>query len=397
MASEEARAIGWALWRVRDDRGKALRPVAELAGMSKDTLNRIERGLVSPTLAQLYALAEVLQTSVSELTRLPFPAPANGHTDSATEAVGLALDAIDVGRPGGLVLPVAVLRDRVRQLHRQRRACQFAEVATELPGLIRDLHTTLATGTGHGELLELAVYLHTHVTRLWLAHTAAPVHLLRRVVFLARRLAQERDETPALAVAGFGVVDALESGGAFDLARAELNSLPLPPVTADTAGLVCNLNLRHGHAAALDGRLDDAAAPVAEAAEIAERFGAVTEADSLGFVHAPADVGLHRMSMALEANEPDRVVSIAGNVHPQRHPFAVGRAQIWCYYGRALAQLGGRRSDAVTALRRAEKTSPYHVLRDPFVRDTLAVLLRHSRRDAADEELRGIARRAGLL
>ncbi|MGH3903778.1 MAG: hypothetical protein ACRDTE_06260 [Pseudonocardiaceae bacterium] len=158
--------------------------------------------------------------------------------------------------------------------------------------------------------------------------------------------------------------------GAFDLARAELNSLTLPPVTADTAGLVCNLTLRHGHAAARDGRLDDAAAPVAEAAEIEERLGAETEADSLGFVHAPADVGLHRMVMALEANEPDRVVSIAGTVHPQRHPFAVGRAQIWCYYGRALAQLGGRRSDAVTALRRAEKTSPHHVLRDETSRNT---------------------------
>ncbi|MGH7511267.1 MAG: helix-turn-helix domain-containing protein, partial [Gemmatimonadales bacterium] len=111
MDDEVARAIGWALWRVRDARGKSLRVVAELAGMSKDTLNRIERGLLSPTLTQLYALAEVLQTSVSELTRLPLPAPANGHTDSTIEAIRRTLDAIDVGHPGGLVLPVAVLRD----------------------------------------------------------------------------------------------------------------------------------------------------------------------------------------------------------------------------------------------------------------------------------------------
>jgi transcriptional regulator with XRE-family HTH domain len=55
MDGEEARTIGFALWRVRDDRRKSLRVVAELAGMSKDTLNRIERGELSPTLNQIHA------------------------------------------------------------------------------------------------------------------------------------------------------------------------------------------------------------------------------------------------------------------------------------------------------------------------------------------------------
>ncbi|MGH3867758.1 MAG: helix-turn-helix domain-containing protein [Pseudonocardiaceae bacterium] len=73
-------------------------------------MSRIERGARSPTLTELVALADALQISMSELTRLPVPAPTNGHTD-------------------------------------------------ELPGLVRDLHTTLATGADHGELLELAVYL----------------------------------------------------------------------------------------------------------------------------------------------------------------------------------------------------------------------------------------------
>ncbi|MGH4011674.1 MAG: hypothetical protein ACRDTH_26505 [Pseudonocardiaceae bacterium] len=88
--------------------------------------------------------------------RLPVPAPANGHTDSATNAIGLALDAIEVEHPGGLVLPVAVLRDRVARFHQQERVCRFADVTAELPGLIRDLHTMLATGIDHGELLKLA-------------------------------------------------------------------------------------------------------------------------------------------------------------------------------------------------------------------------------------------------
>ncbi|MBV9139861.1 MAG: helix-turn-helix transcriptional regulator, partial [Pseudonocardiales bacterium] len=50
---DDARTIGLAIWRVRDDRGKSLRVVAGLAGMSKDTLQRIETGERSPTLAEL--------------------------------------------------------------------------------------------------------------------------------------------------------------------------------------------------------------------------------------------------------------------------------------------------------------------------------------------------------
>src|SRR6476661_8161972 len=110
MDAEEVRTIGWALWRVRDDRGKSLWVIAGLAGMSKDTLNRIERGERSPTLAEIRALADALQISVSELTRLPVPAPANGHTDSTIEAVRLALMAVGRHRPGGQVLPVEALR-----------------------------------------------------------------------------------------------------------------------------------------------------------------------------------------------------------------------------------------------------------------------------------------------
>ena len=86
--------------------GQSLRVVAGLAGMSKDTLNRIERGERSPTLNEIRALADALQISVSELTRLPVPAPANGHTDSTIAAVDLALMAVSQDLPDGQVLPV---------------------------------------------------------------------------------------------------------------------------------------------------------------------------------------------------------------------------------------------------------------------------------------------------
>ncbi len=132
------------------------------------------------------------------------------------------------------------------------------------------------------------------------------------------------------------------------------------------------------------------------AAELAGRFGATDDNDSSGFAHTRADVGLVRMALALEAGEPDQAVSIARDVHPERHPFPSGRAHVWMHYGRALARLRGRRDDAVRALRTAEDIFPIKVRRDPLVRDVIATLLPGARRDAIGMELRGMAHRAGL-
>src|SRR5262245_36788650 len=144
--ADDARTIGWRLQRIRHARDRPLRVIAGLAGMSTSTLHRIEHGERAVTLSELVALARALEVAPSELTKLPVPAPANGHTDSTTEAVRQALDAIEIGRPDGVVLPVPVLRDQVTRIHAHRRACRFADVATDLPKLIRNLHTTLNTG-----------------------------------------------------------------------------------------------------------------------------------------------------------------------------------------------------------------------------------------------------------
>jgi hypothetical protein len=290
------------------------------------------------------------------------------------------------------------MRLRVAQIHQQRRACQYAEVATALPGLIRDLHTTLGTGRDHDELLELAVYLHVHVTRWFLTNVAGPADLIRRTVFLARRLAEQRDEAATLAMAAFGAADTLFVGGAFQLGQAELNSIALPPVTTGNAGLASTIAATHAFAAHLQGCHGEVAAPLDAAMELAERFGATDEVeDSLGFVRGPAQLGLARMAAALDADEPGRAVNLAQQVHPEQYPFLVNRTQHWVHYGRALARVRGRHDDAVVALRTAEDIFPIRVHRDTMVRDVIAGLLAWSPRDSSvGRQLRGMAYRAGL-
>ncbi len=388
--------MGRRLRRIRRAQGKSLDVIAGLAGISKSYLSMLENGDRSlNSLKLIAALADALEIAPSELSRMPLPPPGDGNTDSATEAIRRTLDGIDIGRPGGQVRPPGVLRERVAQVQQKSRACQFTDVGQELPGLIRDLHTTLDAGADHSELLALAVHLHVHITRMWLGYAGAPADLRRRVVFLARNLAQEHSGAAPLGMAAFGVADVLLRSGVFDLGQAELDSLTPPPTSRDTAGLACALMTSYALAAVVTGRPRETAAPMEAAAEMAVRFGEYP-ADPLGFAFGPMNVEFRRMSLALESDEPDLAVSIAQDLHPERHPFASKRVYYWMTYGRALSQLRGRRDDAVRALRTAEDIFPTRVYRDPMVRDVLTTLIEKPPTGRAGQELRGLAHRAGL-
>lgn len=394
MDVENARSIGWRLWRVRDDRGKSLRVIAGLAGMSKETLNRIERGERSPTLSEVRALADALRVSVSELTRLPVPAPANGETDSTKDAVRLALMAVNHGYPGGVVLSVEMLRARVTGMVGALCRCERErEVGAALPALIRDLHTSIAAGRDVAELLKLSAWLHTQATVPWLRLAGDSLDLREQAIMLAGQAAGEHGTpAPRGLVAAAGASVALEAG-AFDLARAGLDAVTMPTNTPETMQLAGFLALRRSTVAAADRRSGDMDAPLEYAAELAARTG---EGNAYGLSFGPTNVGQFRVHGLVEIGDYERAVSIAEGLNPDAQDQA-RQAYYWIDYGLALARLRGRHDDAVRAFRRAEAISPHRVLRDPIVRDVLAVLLRRSRRGSSvDQELRDMARRAGL-
>jgi transcriptional regulator with XRE-family HTH domain len=61
--------------------GKSPQVIAGLAGVSAANLSRIENGLRAlDRHSEIVALAAALEISPSELTKLPVPAPGNGHT-----------------------------------------------------------------------------------------------------------------------------------------------------------------------------------------------------------------------------------------------------------------------------------------------------------------------------
>jgi transcriptional regulator with XRE-family HTH domain len=385
----DARSVGLRLWHVRKSRRMSLRVLAGLVGVSHAHLSKIENGITAlDSLKLVAALAKTLRIAPSELTLIPVPAPANGKTDSSIAAVHRALIAVTAGRPGGEVQPVEQLR------HRYQAAVDgdYKTRGAVLPGLIADVHTTLAQRREMAELLPLAVLLHAGLSGNFLNIVGTPVDVRWQEVTLARTLAEELDDPIMLGSVAMRATGVLRNMGAFDLARDELDAITVPTATDEGREVSGLLALNRSLVAAAQERPAEAAAALDHAAELAAR----TTGDAFTMGFSPVDVGLWRMAAALECGEPDEAIRIARIVNPQEHPYPERQAMYWADYGRALSRVR-RRDDAARALLRAEKLHPVRVLRNPFTRNTLMELVAHSKDDALGRAIRGMAYRAGLL
>jgi transcriptional regulator with XRE-family HTH domain len=390
---EDARMIGRRVRQIRHARRKSLVVVAGLAGMSKSELSRIELGQRAlDRRSKIVALANALQVAPSELTTVDVPPPGDGEGE-AVQAVRRALIAVSRHRPGGQVVDVEGLHSRVRAAAEAGRQCRHAEVGAALPLLIRDLHTSIATGRDVAELLDLAVMLHVQGTYAWLADMGARVELRSLASLVARQAAEHRDEPTMLGLAVFGDGLVLLADGEFELARAELDAVTVPTNTPESMQLAGMLALCRSLVAAADQRPADVEAALDHASELAERTGQ-GNAYWLGF--GPTNVGFWRLAATVEAGDHERAVAVAEGLNPRAHPYRSRQAAYWMHYGRALARLRGRQDDAVLALRRSEMLYAPRMQRNPFVREVLGELLARSRRDAVGRELRGMAYRAGL-
>jgi len=159
----------------------SLRVVAGLAGISAGHLSRIENGeRALDRRSLIVALADALQVAPSELTALPVPATTDGGTDTAVDAVRLALLAVVTGLPGGAARDAGVLQARVAEVLDAQQACRHDAVAAALPGLIHDLHITLADGRQTAQALRLVTLLHVQGTQAWLRDVGAPLDLRGR-------------------------------------------------------------------------------------------------------------------------------------------------------------------------------------------------------------------------
>ncbi|WP_084467538.1 helix-turn-helix domain-containing protein [Actinokineospora inagensis] len=387
--------IGRRLRQIRNARGKSLAVVAGLAGISPSYLSRLESGhRALDRRSLIVALARALDVAPTEITNVALAAPGEAEEDRALGAVRLALFAAAMHASRGRVCAVEELSARAGDLLDRQRSCDYATVGALLPGLIGDLHTTLAAGRAEPEVLRLLVITHVQGTQAWLGDIGASQDLGWQAATLAADAAQSLDDPLYLAVSGFGTAFGLIGAGGFDLARRVL--VETDPGTAGNTELQLAgmLTLTRSLVAAADGEHAERTAALNHAGDLARFAG---EGNALWFGFGPSNVAVWRMSVALEAGEHGEAARIGATVDHNALPSPTRRSAYWREYGRALARMPNRRDEAVLMLRRAERISPARVHRHPFMHSVLAELLARARDDAIGRELRGLAYRAGLL
>lgn len=142
---------------------------------------------------------------------------------------------------------------------------------------------------------------------------------------------------------------------------------------------------------AIAQRPDAACDRVEEAKAEAASLG---EPDDYGvsmFIFGPANVGVWQMNVATELGEHAEVLRVADTVPVDRSPVAQRRANYHAHRGRALAALGGRDDEAVTAFLRAEEQAPLWLRSQAPVRGSVHALLTRTRRGSVPASLRRLA------
>ncbi|MGH3978900.1 MAG: helix-turn-helix domain-containing protein, partial [Pseudonocardiaceae bacterium] len=328
MDAEEARTIGRLVRQVRNARGKSLAVVAERAKISKSYLCRLEKGQRAlGNRSLIVALADALEIEPSELTRLPVPAPADGDTDTAVKGVRRALIAVSHDVPGGQVLAVETLWTRVEALVTAQRLCKHHQVGRDLPGLVRDLHTSLAAGRDVAELLVLAVLLHVQGSHAFLHDVGAPADLRWHAAMLGRQAAREHGGPDMPGRVRLGERAAGRHGARPGASRAGLGDGADDHRAGRAAGGM--LALSHSLVAAADSRPGDVEAPLDHAAELAARTG---EGNAYGLGFGPTNVGVWRMGVALECGDHARAAAVAEGLRPELLPSMARQAAYWGDY-----------------------------------------------------------------
>lgn len=394
MNDNELSLIGKRLRAIRHRRGKSLEATAGLAGISSCYLSKIERGLATPNVRHVSALADVLQISPVDLQSLPILPPGNGHIDAGIQAVRLAVLGANQGYPGGHVAPVEELRARVGYvLDLSWRCDQPKLVGSLLPDVIKDLHTSIIVGRDVPELLDLAGMLHYHATLWWLRVAGASLDLRGQVTTLMMRVAQERNTPEALGIAIGGGVHVSVYSGAIDLAHKGLRMVPTNVANSESMQVIGMITLAKSWVASIAGQYEDAEDALVEAGKIAQRTG---QRNAYGLAFGPLEVNMWRLLALNEKGEYEQAVRLGESLNRDAHPYRSRQASAWSSYARSLAGVPGRQRDAILALKRAEEILPLEVQRNQRTKDLLAQMITKARHDAVGAELRGMAHRAGV-
>ncbi|MDQ0933818.1 helix-turn-helix domain-containing protein [Streptomyces turgidiscabies] len=390
--------------RIRHYRGgRRQDAVAGLAGISPDYLSQIERGLKTPSLPILYALAQELGVPAAALLSEQPPVE-EIVGDTAEIAVGRALLGYGPARSTAPV-PASVLRDRVEAAWRswQTSPDRFTRAAETMPDLVADLEHAVRAARAGADAAERRAVLRAAadlycLLRSYLRRTGR-VDLATLAADRAMRAAEDADDPLRIAAAqwnlGHVLLAANQPVEAEELAlRAaeQVAAAQMPDV--DRAAMGGALQLVAVVAAARRRRWWEARERLTRYAAPAART--VSDSSNVGWtVFGPTNIALHAVSIEMEAGETGEALHTADAIDTSGLPslereFTFGLEVAACH--------SQRRDDAAVllALLGLESLAPEDLARTPLARQLALTVIRRARAMHA-RQAEQLAVRIGLV
>jgi transcriptional regulator with XRE-family HTH domain len=386
--------IGRRAREIRAWRGMKQDAVAGLAGMTAGYLSMIESGKRPVrTRATLEALASALRVSPAELTGKPY-APSDAESREAHANIRALEDALTAWWLGELPdAPDRAWNEIQADLDRVNRELRpnadYAAQAALLPTLIRDLLAVAGQPPHRSDALVGLLEAYKAAGRL--AYDLGVPGLPMLAVERMRGVAEELDDPMWLAYAAWTRSHLISGANRLRQYELAVACADMPGARVEVRGMA---HLTAALSSAARGLADDARDHLAEAAALAEQI----EADVTPWMHTQfgrTNVGIWRVSIGLELGDGAKAAAAASDLRTE----GVSRdrqAAFWIDYGRGLLTDRKHRERGLAALLHAETLAPQKVRNNAFVRESVADLLRRSRREAGGRELRGLAWRMGV-
>jgi transcriptional regulator with XRE-family HTH domain len=393
--------IGARVAALRKTRGWTARELARRAQVSYSLLAKAETGAVPASPAFIGAVARALGVDVTRITGQPYAEPGGAVLQGLVGPLRRALLAYDL--PVGSDVrprPAGALRAEVAAVSLLGRQARYLQLSQQLPGLLDELQVTIETADARHQPALYALLAEAYGGIAGLTHQLGYADLralsLDRIEWASRRCG----DSLRVARTQWSRGASLLGAGAYDhglaLMERTRGELGPDPARMDEAArsVYGSLHLRSAVLAARAGRRRQADAHLAEAETIA---GTVSGGSNhYGMEFGPANVGLHRVSAAVEMADGTLAVSRAREVERAGHlgrlpAVRVGHYHIevargWLYHG--------DRHRALSSLRRARRVAPQQARYHPMVRGTVQAIAHAEPRPS--EELRSFAAWLGI-
>jgi transcriptional regulator with XRE-family HTH domain len=309
--------------------------------------------------------------------------PASGRAPADTEPLASVLTgsaASTVGADPGPPADIAILTAEMANVRRQYQACRYTELASQLPGLLAQLHSACLTLTGDAQDKAFALSADAH-------HVAAGLLLKlddQGLAYLAAdrsmRAAQASEDPVTIGASARIITHTLMDGGHLSAAVSTASGYAarldhdIGSHTPESLSVYGALVLRGAIAAAQDGKRGTARELLNEADQAAQRLGADADGNLRGTAFGPANVVVHRVNVAVTLGDAGTAIDTARGVDLTKIAVTERKATLLIDVARAYLQWG-RHEKAYLALRAAEATAHEEVSGRPSVHRLVRDLL----------------------